>query len=217
MLAERLFQEADLRSSCRSLGKKAFAVLSLLTIGLGVEVLLSWARWERGHHLAVQDPANTMVNFRSNPTALKRLQPLSSTFGHRLSPSSLARGRKPSSRMAPHTMQNSVITKAEKGGAPVIDKPVLLPGTPDKDRQKKKIPKWRVLLLNDPVNKMEYVVQCLKEIVPSLSVSDAMQITMTAHTTGVGLVIVCEKEYAETYRDQIKGKGMFSTIEPEDD
>jgi ATP-dependent Clp protease adaptor protein ClpS len=33
---------------------------------------------------------------------------------------------------------------------------------------------WRVLLHNDPVNTMEYVVTTLRQVVPSLSEQDAI-------------------------------------------
>ena len=74
---------------------------------------------------------------------------------------------------------------------------------------------WRVLLHNDPVNSMEYVVTTLREVVPQLSEQDAMAVMLEAHNTGVGLVIVCDIEPAEFYCETLKSKGLTSTIEPE--
>lgn len=82
-------------------------------------------------------------------------------------------------------------------------------------RVRKPSPRYRVLLHNDPVNSMEYVVSTLRQVVPSLSEQDAIAVMLEAHNTGVGLVIVCDLEPAEFYSETLKGKGLTSTIEPE--
>ena len=81
---------------------------------------------------------------------------------------------------------------------------------------RKPSPRYRVLLHNDPVNSMEYVVTSLREVVPSLSEQDAMTVMLEAHNSGVGLVIVCDIEPAEFYCESLKAKGLTSTIEPEE-
>jgi ATP-dependent Clp protease adaptor protein ClpS len=93
------------------------------------------------------------------------------------------------------------------GGATVLDKAP--------ERVRKNAPRYRVLLHNDPVNTMEYVVMTLREVVPSLSEQDAIAVMLAAHNTGVGLVIVCDIEPAEFYSETLKAKGLSSTIEPE--
>ncbi len=82
-------------------------------------------------------------------------------------------------------------------------------------RVRKPSPRYRVLLHNDPVNSMEYVVTTLRQVVPSLSEQDAIAVMLEAHNTGVGLVIVCDLEPAEFYSETLKAKGLTSTIEPE--
>jgi ATP-dependent Clp protease adaptor protein ClpS len=94
------------------------------------------------------------------------------------------------------------------GGAAVIEKAP--------ERVRKPAPRYRVLLHNDPVNTMEYVVTTLRQVVPSLSEQDAIAVMLEAHNTGVGLVIVCDLEPAEFYSETLKAKGLTSTIEPED-
>ena len=94
------------------------------------------------------------------------------------------------------------------GGAAVLDK------APEKVR--KRSPRYKVLLHNDPVNSMEYVVTTLRQVVPQLSEQDCMAVMLEAHNTGVGLVIVCDLEPAEFYCETRKGKGLASTIEPEE-
>ena len=93
------------------------------------------------------------------------------------------------------------------GGAAVMEKAP--------ERVRKQSPRYKVLLHNDPVNTMEYVVATLQQVVPQLSEQDALAVMMEAHNTGVGLVIVCDLEPAEFYCETLKAKGLTSTIEPE--
>jgi len=94
------------------------------------------------------------------------------------------------------------------GGATVLEK------APERVRQPQR--RYKVLLHNDPVNTMEYVVSTLRQVVPSLSEQDAIAVMLEAHNTGVGLVIVCDIEPAEFYCESLKAKGLSSTIEPEE-
>jgi ATP-dependent Clp protease adaptor protein ClpS len=95
----------------------------------------------------------------------------------------------------------------EPGGAAVMEKAP--------ERVRKPSPRYKVLLHNDPVNTMEYVVGTLRQVVPLLSEQDAIAVMLEAHNTGVGLVIVCDLEPAEFYSESLKSKGLSSSIEPE--
>ena len=98
--------------------------------------------------------------------------------------------------------------QTEKNNAAVLEKkPAEL---------KKKSPRYKVLLHNDPVHSMEYVTISLREVVPQLSEQDAISIMLEAHNTGVGLVIICDLEPAEFYSESLKSKGISSSIEKED-
>jgi ATP-dependent Clp protease adaptor protein ClpS len=104
--------------------------------------------------------------------------------------------------------------------AMAVDTPTRSPGRAAvmekaPERVRKQSPRYKVLLHNDPVNTMEYVVNTLRQVVPQLSEQDAMAVMMEAHNTGVGLVIVCDLEPAEFYCETLKAKGLTSTIEPE--
>ena len=101
----------------------------------------------------------------------------------------------------------SVTPDRESGGAAVMEKAP--------ERVRKPSPRYKVLLHNDPVNSMEYVVTTLRQVVPSLSEQDAIAVMLEAHNTGIGLVIVCDIEPAEFYCETLKSKGLSSTIEPE--
>lgn len=94
------------------------------------------------------------------------------------------------------------------GGAAVLEKSAQRVRTPS--------PHYRVLLHNDPVNTMDFVVTTLQQVVPSLSKQDAFAVMLEAHNTGVGLVIVCDLEPAEFYCESLKARGLTSTIEPEE-
>ena len=89
----------------------------------------------------------------------------------------------------------------------VIDREVV--------RVRKTSPKYKVLLHNDPVNSMDYVVNTLRQVVPQLSEQDALNVMLETHNNGIGLVIVCDLEPAEFYSESLKAKGLTSTIEIE--
>ena len=93
------------------------------------------------------------------------------------------------------------------GDTAVIDREV--------QRVRKLSPKYKVLLHNDPVNTMDYVVDSLRQVVPQLSEQDALNIMLETHNNGVGLVITCDLEPAEFYSESLKSKGLTSTIELE--
>ena len=86
---------------------------------------------------------------------------------------------------------------------------------PKLERVRKTSPRYKVLLHNDPVNSMDYVVDTLRQVVPQLSEQDALKVMLEAHNTGIGLVIVCDLEPAEFYCESLKAKGLTSSIEKE--
>ena len=98
-------------------------------------------------------------------------------------------------------------TNKTDGDTAVIDREV--------QRVRKTSPKYKVLLHNDPVNTMDYVVETLRQVVPQLSEQDALSIMLETHKTGIGLVIVCDLEPAEFYSESLKAKGLTSSIELE--
>lgn len=81
---------------------------------------------------------------------------------------------------------------------------------------RKLAPRYRVLLHNDDVNSMEYVVQTLMKTVPNLTMPQAVSIMMEAHTNGIALVITCAQEHAEFYCETLKNHSLTCTIEPDE-
>ena len=99
------------------------------------------------------------------------------------------------------------LSEQKEGGTAVIERKV--------ERLTNASPRYKVLLHNDPVNSMDYVVETLQVVVPQLSEQDAIRVMLEAHNNGVGLVIVCDLEPAEFYAESLKSKGLTSTIEKE--
>jgi len=76
------------------------------------------------------------------------------------------------------------------------------------------LPPWKVLLHNDDVNDMPFVVSTIVELTP-LNKERAVQATLEAHASGLTLLLVTHKERAELYRDQFQSKQLTVTIEPQ--
>ncbi len=93
------------------------------------------------------------------------------------------------------------------------------PATATKERPKTspprmdKLPSFRVLLHNDDVNEIGYVLETVVELTP-LNKDEAVQATIEAHKAGVSLLLLTHKERAELYRDQFESKFLTVTIEP---
>lgn len=73
---------------------------------------------------------------------------------------------------------------------------------------------YAVILHNDPVHTMEYVVDALVKSVPTLSEQEASEVMMKAHSEGRAVVVVCPLEQAELYRDRLQTFGLGVSIEP---
>jgi ATP-dependent Clp protease adaptor protein ClpS len=84
---------------------------------------------------------------------------------------------------------------------------------PRPKHQTRKLPPYRVLLHNDDVNDMTYVVRTIMELV-HLSLPIATQRMMEAHNRGLALLCVTHKERAELYVDQFASRKLTVTIEP---
>ena len=112
------------------------------------------------------------------------------------------------SAIAPRSLIMVDAVNQTDGDTAVIDREV--------QRVRKLSPKYKVLLHNDPVNTMDYVVETLRQVVPQLSEQDALNIMLETHNNGIGLVIVCDLEPAEFYSESLKSKGISSSIEKED-
>jgi ATP-dependent Clp protease adaptor protein ClpS len=75
------------------------------------------------------------------------------------------------------------------------------------------LPPYSVILHNDDVNEMNYVVQSLLMCVPELDSGRAAEIMIEAHLNGRAHVITCPLERAELYRDRLQSRRLTATIE----
>ncbi|MCS7166680.1 MAG: ATP-dependent Clp protease adaptor ClpS [Gemmatales bacterium] len=76
-----------------------------------------------------------------------------------------------------------------------------------------RLPPYKLLLHNDNVNDMAYVVQTIQELT-ALSREEATQRMLEAHKNGVALLLITHKERAELYAEQFASKGLTVTVEP---
>ncbi len=76
------------------------------------------------------------------------------------------------------------------------------------------LPRFKVLLHNDDVNDMDYVIRSVCRITP-LGVEDAIVRVLEAHLSGLSLLLVTHQELAELYQDQFTSASLTVTIEPE--
>ena len=76
----------------------------------------------------------------------------------------------------------------------------------------RKLPPWKVLLHNDPVNAMNFVVETIVMLTP-LNETDAVQRMLEAHQSGLTLLLTTYHERAELYQQQFASKGLTVTIE----
>ncbi len=83
------------------------------------------------------------------------------------------------------------------------------------DRLTKLLPPYKVVLYDDDVNDMMYVVFALLHAVNHLSQQEAEHIMLTAHLNGTAIVAVCPKEVAEYYQERLLSFGLMATIEPD--
>jgi len=76
------------------------------------------------------------------------------------------------------------------------------------------LPQYRVLLHNDDLVEMAYVVRSIVQLT-YLPAARAYVVMMTAHTRGVALITITHRERAELYQQQFRNKGLIVTIEAE--
>ncbi len=93
------------------------------------------------------------------------------------------------------------------------------PGTSTAVKTKPKPPKpkrlrpWQVLLHNDEVNDMLYVVETIMELT-TLDREEAVQRMVEAHRMDIALLLTTHREHAELLCEQFQSKRLKVTAEP---
>lgn len=75
------------------------------------------------------------------------------------------------------------------------------------------LPPYSVILHNDLVHSMDYVVTSLLKSISTISLNEAKSIMLEAHNEGIAVVITCPLEHAELYSERIRTFGLSSTVE----
>lgn len=78
-----------------------------------------------------------------------------------------------------------------------------------------RLPPWNVLLHNDDVNDMPYVVSAIVELT-TLNHRLAIARMFEAHLRHVALLVATHREHAELLQEQFRSKGLTVSIEPAD-
>lgn len=91
---------------------------------------------------------------------------------------------------------------------PAPSRPVPTPKAPTET-----LPPWNVLLHNDEVNEMGFVIESLCRFA-RLSVPAATRCMMEAHKKGLSLVVSTHREHAELLAEQFTSLRLNVTIEP---
>lgn len=103
----------------------------------------------------------------------------------------------------------------ESGGKSAVAEPKRQGKAAVKPKPPQHLPLWKVLLHNDDVNDILFVIRTIVELTP-LNKDVAAMRTVEAHKTGVALLLTTHKERAELYQEQFTSKGLTVTIEPAD-
>ncbi len=86
---------------------------------------------------------------------------------------------------------------------------------PRSDTKAKHLPPYKVLLHNDDVNDMGHVVLTIRRLTP-LSLPEAVDRMLEAHSRGVSLLLVIHRERAELYVEQFASCRLTVSMEPAD-
>ena len=111
-------------------------------------------------------------------------------------------------------MENSSSSETPASANPpvavaTLPRPKPTPSRPPLDQ----LPPFRVLLHNDDVNSLDFVIDSIVELTP-LNKPRATEVSLEADKTGVALLLVTHQERAELYREQFTSKQLTVTIEP---
>ncbi|HPA20210.1 MAG TPA: ATP-dependent Clp protease adapter ClpS [Verrucomicrobiae bacterium] len=94
----------------------------------------------------------------------------------------------------------------------VVETPV---GTPDMKVREAFAKGWAVIVWNDPVNLMSYVVFVFMKIL-GFTKEQATKHMLEVHNRGKSCVAIETREKAELYHQQIQAHGLTVTIQPVD-
>jgi ATP-dependent Clp protease adaptor protein ClpS len=113
--------------------------------------------------------------------------------------------------------QSTAVTDHEsQGGVAAPPQPRELPRRSPREAPPKadRLPPWKIILHNDDINDMIYVIQTIKELTGMNTVM-ATRRMLEAHTRGLALLLVTHRERAELLVEQFVCKKLIVTTEPD--
>jgi ATP-dependent Clp protease adaptor protein ClpS len=108
---------------------------------------------------------------------------------------------------APRRDDRDQVGAAPGGGTTLVTRPAS-PRT-------RRLPPWNVILHNDDVNDMGYVVETIVALA-ALSRHVAILRMLEAHTQGIALLVSTHLEHAELLQEQFHSRRLTVTIEESD-
>ena len=107
-------------------------------------------------------------------------------------------------------MSQSATQEPSRSSAAATATPSARPETTGKTDT---LPPWKVLLHNDDVNEIGFVIESLCRFA-RLSVPAATRCTVEAHKKGLSLVLATHREHAELVAEQLTSLRLMVSIEP---
>ena len=74
--------------------------------------------------------------------------------------------------------------------------------------------RWAVVLFDDDHHSMDYVIWALLKTIPEMSTADASLVMLEAHNTGKGVVTLCGRDLAMSYRNALRILQLSCEVEP---
>jgi len=105
---------------------------------------------------------------------------------------------------------NANESAGSSGTTATVERPRTRPAPPRVDR----LPQWKVLLHNDDVNEIGYVVDAIIELI-AVNPMQALLQTLEAHKSGIALLMTTHRERAELLCEQFATKRLTVTAEPD--
>lgn len=77
----------------------------------------------------------------------------------------------------------------------------------------KEHPRYKVILINDKINRVSYVSRILIRVIEDMLYYEAKEKTNEAHETGSSILRVCDQYKSELICEGLRNNGLISIIE----
>jgi ATP-dependent Clp protease adaptor protein ClpS len=108
----------------------------------------------------------------------------------------------------------SIYSRLESAPSATVSPPTTRPDL-DEERLAKVLPPYKVVVLDCNCHSFDDVEVALCRVIPGMTRPKAHQHAYEIHTAGASVVARAPKERAELYQEQLAGRGLRVTIEPD--